>query len=332
MTVNPDQKSKQRIDWKQSFYLLDSSASGIALKARVGYSDYMPSVLRFVIGGLLGIALLAWSPCYGEGTETYVVEAGDTLSGIAQQFDVRLRDLQRYNELTDPHRLRVGLELKIPPGPDVPLRYTVRPGDSLSIIAQAHGVTTQTLVDLNELDDPHQLRVGQILLIPGSARVRSALAPALQRELDRIRVRSGWTHIVIHHSGTARGNAQDMDRYHRDHRRMVNGLGYHFVIGNGQGMADGEIAIGPRWIAQQDGGHLASPAQNRYSIGICLVGNFDQTKPTARQMEQLRALVRYLQDRVGIPSSRVTTHTLINVRPTRCPGRHFPTEAFIRSL
>ncbi len=305
------------------------TTQGIALRLEAEYGGGMSRFLLFVC---CGVFLAVSVPGRGESPTTYVVEPGDTLSDIAQQFDVRLRDLQRYNELANPDRLRVGLELKIPPGPDVPLRYTVRPGDSLSSIAQGHGVTTQTLVDLNELADPDRLSVGQILLIPGSARARPALAPALQRELDRIRVRSGWTHIVIHHSATARGNAQDMDRYHREHRRMVNGLGYHFVIGNGQGMADGEIAIGPRWIAQQDGGHLASPAQNRYSIGICLVGNFDQTRPTARQMDQLRALVRYLQRRAGISNNRVTTHTLINVRPTRCPGRHFPTEAFIRDL
>lgn len=113
---------------------------------------------------------------------------------------------------------------------------------------------------------------------------------------------------------------------------MANGLGYHFVIGNGNGMGNGEIAIGPRWTRQLEGGHLASAAQNRYSIGICLVGNFDQTRPTARQMESLRALVQYLQVRCGVPIARVTTHTRINVRPTNCPGRHFPYDDFIRSL
>lgn len=265
--------------------------------------------------------------------QTYVVKAGDTLGTIAQQHGVATGDLQVYNDITHPDRIRIGQTLRIPPGPDVPMRYEVMPNDTLGFIAQAHGVQVAQIVALNDLANPDNLRVGQVLLIPGSARQRGAGLPAtLRRDLDRIRPRRGWTHIVIHHSGTRQGNLRDMDRYHREERRMVNGLGYHFVIGNGNGMPDGEIAMSRRWQRQLDGGHLASSAQNAYSIGICLVGNFEQTRPTAQQMASLRALVRYLQTRCGIPRDKVMTHTMINVRPTRCPGRHFPTESFIKSL
>jgi len=64
---------------------------------------------------------------------------------------------------------------------------------------------------------------------------------------------------------------------------MENGLAYDFVIGNGNGMRDGEIAVGRRWIRQLDGGHLASEEQNKVAIGICLVGNFDKHQPTRGQ-------------------------------------------------
>ena len=265
--------------------------------------------------------------------EEYVVQKGDTLGGIAQQHGVTARAIQNHNDLASPDRIVVGQTLRIPPGPDVPLKYVVQPGDTLEAIARKHGFSTRELVTYNELNNPDALRVGQVILVPGTPTVRrSGLPAALARELDRTRIRRGWTHIVIHHSGTARGNVRDMDRYHRDHRRMENGLGYHFVIGNGNGMRDGEIAMGPRWAKQQDGGHLASAAQNKYSIGICLVGNFDESPPTPRQIESLRALVQYLQRRCNIRTGRVTTHTRINIRPTACPGRLFPTDAFLRSL
>ena len=281
----------------------------------------------------LWLALWVSIPGGAFAAEEYVVQRGDTLSGIAQQFGVSTRAIQQRNDLASPDRLVVGQVLRIPPGPNVPLRYVVQRGDTLEAIAREHGFTTRELVDFNELSNPDALRVGQVILVPGSTvQQRVGLPAALVRELDRIRVRRGWTHIVIHHSGTARGNVRDMDRYHREHRRMQNGLGYHFVIGNGNGMRDGEIAIGPRWTRQQDGGHLASAAQNRYSIGICLVGNFEESRPTARQMESLRALVQYLQRRSNIRKGHVTTHTRINVRPTSCPGRHFPTDEFLGSL
>jgi len=38
---------------------------------------------------------------------------------------------------------------------------------------------------------------------------------------------------------------------------------------------------GPSLDQQLDGGHLASEAQNKIALGICLVGNFDERRPTS---------------------------------------------------
>jgi hypothetical protein len=123
-----------------------------------------------------------------------------------------------------------------------------------------------------------------------------------------------------------------MDRYHREERQMENGLAYHFVIGNGHGMGDGEIGVGSRWTRQLDGGHLTSLKQNEISLGICLVGNFDRHEPTAKQLQQLKTLVEALLRRCGLSNDAVKTHQQINVLYTRCPGRHFPTKRFLASL
>ena len=128
--------------------------------------------------------------------------------------------------------------------------------------------------------------------------------------------------------GTVRG----MDRYHREQRHMEHGLAYHFVIGNGNGMGDGEIAVGRRWRDQLDGGHLRSEAQNKIALGICLVGNFDVDKPTAKQMQSLDALVKTLLKRCSLYPSAVKTHQQINIIGTRCPGQNFPTKSFLRGL
>lgn len=53
--------------------------------------------------------------------ETYIVESGDTLQTIAEQFygDVSLDDLiAEANDITDPTALHVGQELTIPPKPE----------------------------------------------------------------------------------------------------------------------------------------------------------------------------------------------------------------------
>lgn len=150
-----------------------------------------------------------------------------------------------------------------------------------------------------------------------------ALTSKTDKQLSAIPVRGAWKHIVIHHTATASATARGIDRFHREKRHMENGMAYHFLIGNGRGMGDGEIYIGNRWKKQIQGGHLASEQLNMSSIGICLVGNFEEKGPTARQMESLEALLRKLIQQTGLSRSALTTHRSIHPRHTSCPGRHF---------
>jgi len=54
--------------------------------------------------------------------------------------------------------------------------------------------------------------------------------PAAWRPRSDVRVRP-WRYIVIHHMASSRGSAGIIHRLHR--KRGYDGLGYHFVIGNG---------------------------------------------------------------------------------------------------
>ncbi|MCS6771023.1 MAG: LysM peptidoglycan-binding domain-containing protein [Kiritimatiellae bacterium] len=288
-----------------------------------------------------GLLVGAWLAAAGAAMAqtSHVVRAGDTLERIARQYGVRTSALIAANDLERPDELPIGKRLIIP-RPDEPIRkrYTVEEGDTLQGIARDHGLTADQLARLNRLDDPNKLKPGQILEIPLDAtrRLPSPKYPLpenLRRELDQIPVRPGrWRYIVIHHSATDTGNAQTMDHYHRVRRRMENGLAYHFVIGNGRGMPDGQIAIGRRWRTQIKGGHLASDALNEIAIGICLVGNFEKSRPTPAQVRSLSALISYLMQRTRNSASAVRTHRQINTKPTICPGRHFPTRAILENL
>ena len=222
--------------------------------------------------------------------------------------------------------------------------YSVKRNDTLYGIARSQGISVAVLAERNGLSKNYQVWVGQRLVIPatratavqGTATAGSSgasLPKSISDAIQNAPVKRGrWKYIVIHHSGVDEGTVKGMDRYHREVRHMEHGLAYHFVIGNGDGMRDGEVAIGPRWREQQDGGHLRSESQNKVAIGICLVGNFDQSPPTASQLKSLNALVKALMKRTQLPSSAVKTHQQINVIGTRCPGTKFPTKSFLRGL
>jgi N-acetyl-anhydromuramyl-L-alanine amidase AmpD len=151
----------------------------------------------------------------------------------------------------------------------------------------------------------------------------SDLPVKTEQTLSAIPVRGVWKHIVIHHTATPSATPGGIDRFHRERRHMENGMAYHFLIGNGRGMGDGEIYIGNRWKKQIQGGHLASEKLNMSSIGICLVGNFESKPPTDQQMKSLEALIRKLRQQTGLSQKSVTTHRSIHPRHTSCPGKHF---------
>lgn len=214
-------------------------------------------------------------------------------------------------------------------------RYVVKKNDTLSGIAQMHGVTVTVLMKHNGLKDANQIHPGKVIRIPpvSTAPNKPVLDRAILKLLNETRiVPKKWRYVVIHHSATDSGNAESMDRYHRRERHMENGLAYHFVIGNGRGMPDGEIAIGRRWTDQIQGGHLASEELNEKSIGICLVGNFDDASPTQKQMANLQALLHYLLRSCRLGSAAVKTHQQINPIHTRCPGQRFPAKTFLKEL
>jgi len=153
---------------------------------------------------------------------------------------------------------------------------------------------------------------------------------SVRREIDRAPVlRERWRFIIVHNSGTRQGNARIFDYYHRNVRRMTNGLAYHFVIGNGTSSGNGEIEVGNRWRRQINGGHVHSDYLNNISLGICLVGDFNRDQPTRAQLDSCEELIRYLRDRCGkverhdIP---VRPHREMNPPrwPTDCPGDDFP--------
>ncbi|NUN47478.1 MAG: N-acetylmuramoyl-L-alanine amidase [Candidatus Brocadiae bacterium] len=127
-----------------------------------------------------------------------------------------------------------------------------------------------------------------------------------------------WTHIIIHHSASASGSASHFDRAHR--LKGWDGLGYHFVVGNGSLTEDGRVEAGERWMRQQDGAH-AKPEWNARAIGVCLVGNFDEGKPSEEQLAALEDLCRWLCRECGIPPDRVVGHGETHGNATRCPGR-----------
>jgi hypothetical protein len=148
--------------------------------------------------------------------------------------------------------------------------------------------------------------------------------------------RERWAAIVIHDLGQPSGDADSIHRLHLSHG--YQGLGYHFVIGNGNGLGDGVIHAGYRWNEQLPGVHTAGADAayfNKHAIGICLVGNGERRPFTDRQMASLINLIQRLQRELDIPASEVHLHRDVarGVEPAvTSPGRYFARSQLLDQL
>ena len=142
-----------------------------------------------------------------------------------------------------------------------------------------------------------------------------------------------WKYIIVHHSATQDGGARRFDQSHRSNG--MDEMGYHFVIGNGTDTPDGKIEVGSRWRQQKHGAHCRvspddSNEYNKHGIGICLVGDFEYTRPSRAQMKSLIHLTNGLLAYTHLPPSAVYYHR--DFKSTKCPGRYFPYSTYRRAL
>jgi len=141
-----------------------------------------------------------------------------------------------------------------------------------------------------------------------------------------------WIYVVVHHSATDSGSVDSIDAEHRSRKDSLGnpwlGIGYHFVIGNGNGMPDGEVEPTFRWKQQIHGAHSGSAVHNANGIGICLIGNFQEQAPSEKQRTAVTNLIRHLSRRYNIAARLIIGHN--TVKPTICPGKFFPLQDVVR--
>ncbi len=192
--------------------------------------------------------------------------------------------------------------------------HEVAPLETLWRISKMYGVSIESIIKANHLKD-NKIFIGQKLLIPGARYLKNVIPLYPSKK---------WRYIVLHHTATEIGKARVINKCHID-RGFIFGLGYHFLIDNGTlGKGDGQIEVSPRWIKQLDGAHCKASGMNHRAIGIALVGNFNEEKPTEAQIRSLIALLKILTDYYDIPPDHVVGHRDVRGAKTDCPGRFFP--------
>jgi len=102
----------------------------------------------------------------------YVVQPGDTVTGIAEKFGLRPETIQWSNSQLYPYPdlLYIGEELFILPLDGV--YHKIEAGDTLASITEEYKVDPSVILEseYNDIADPETLVVGQMLVVPGGSK------------------------------------------------------------------------------------------------------------------------------------------------------------------
>ena len=145
-----------------------------------------------------------------------------------------------------------------------------------------------------------------------------------------------WKYIVVHHSAGNFGTIEFLQKVHNQRQSgdPIDAIPYHYVIGNGNGLSEGEVASDWRQEYGIWGAHVSGNNSDRNfrGIGICLIGNFEEKTVPDKQYLALTALTKKLMREHNIPVENVSGHGYTNGESTKCPGQHFPMQKFMQDI
>jgi len=156
-----------------------ATAPGAAEPAEPGAADSEPAGEGAATEAPTEPAADTTAPAEPEATQIiHTVQAGDTLSHLADFYNVSIEDIAAANGITDIDTLDAGQQLIIPaagtaaattvPSEGGELTHTVTAGENLFRIGLVYGFTIEELASYNGITDPERIEIGQVIRIPPS--------------------------------------------------------------------------------------------------------------------------------------------------------------------
>ncbi len=182
-TFTYEEDTKEKEEPESILYTVQKgdTLSSIAHKFKVS-SDQLVNENRIKNKNRLFIGQILSIPCgknqtieATKDTQTYTVQKGDTLSSIAAKFNTHVSTLRSQNHLTK-DTIYVGQKLTVASSnitstevkPSLPIegeKYTIQAGDILWNIAKRCNMSVQELIRINDIKDPKNLRIGQVIYV-----------------------------------------------------------------------------------------------------------------------------------------------------------------------
>lgn len=156
----------------ENYYIVKSGDSLWSISKKYGLTVDKLKELNNLSGNMLSVGqklLIKDTSSSNDLGVYYTVKAGDTMYGIAKEYNLSVDELKSMNNLTS-NNLSIGQKLLVSGTGEVVTggdydTYVVKSGDNLYSIARKYGTTVDNLKDINNLSS-NLLSIGQKLLVP----------------------------------------------------------------------------------------------------------------------------------------------------------------------
>lgn len=173
------EQGEERREYPNIFSIQDNSL--LALSS--------PAIINFRVLGAIGRGGVLRHD--DVGVEEHIVQEGDTISNLAEQFNISTNTILWANDLNSGAVLQPGQKLIIPP--ITGMLHMVRDGDTVSQIAELYKIKVDEIVDFNDLSGKANIFIGDMLVIPNGR------MPAVRRVSQAIPLASA--HFMVPLSG-----------------------------------------------------------------------------------------------------------------------------------
>jgi murein DD-endopeptidase MepM/ murein hydrolase activator NlpD len=133
------------------------------------FKKNLPNFASLVSGpvSLTATTSAEWAPLFnipGIRFSVYQVKSGESYSQIAGRFQLSERTLRSLNQANDEEEPKPGNSIFIPSQDGI--FHVMRPGQSLSDVARAYGVSLGSILQFDHLTGDSDVQAGQVIYIP----------------------------------------------------------------------------------------------------------------------------------------------------------------------
>jgi len=120
---------------------------------------------------------------------TYITKKGDVLFNLAKKYNTTISEIKKSNNIIDEY-LKPKMKIKIPYNTYFSelSGYTLKRGDNLSKISKIYKTTSQSILDVNGMEDESEVEIGMMIMIPENTYIPKYVIRKIKKPKAKVKI------------------------------------------------------------------------------------------------------------------------------------------------